>query len=185
MKRMIVMLMASAFLAAACSKDKYQANPDGSTPVLYPRSSIFAWPVVDGAHQEPSGKARIYLDRTAKLPKDFEAGDGVRVGAKSAVGEDAVLFPNVTVGNNSSIGRDVIVQSDVKIGNDVSIGKDTVIGQGTTIEDGARIGGWVKIGSGASIGGGAELGGAARVDDGATVAKKQRVAQGEHVRSDR
>jgi len=180
MKRIIVMLLALAFLAA-CSKDKYLANADGSLPVLYPKSSILAWPVVDGVRQDPSGKARIYLDQTAKLPGDFQAGDGVRVGARSAIGEDAVLFPNVTVGNDSSIGKDVIVQSEVKIGNNVTIGKDSVIGQGTAIEDGARIGRWVKIGTRASIGSGAEIGGAASVADGATVAKNQRVAQGEHI----
>lgn len=180
MRRLIVMLLALVLLAA-CSKDKYLANPDGTRPVLYPKSTVLAWPVVDGAHQDPSGKARIYLDQTAKLPADFSAGDGVRVGARSALGEDAVLFPNVTVGDDSSVGRDAIVQSGVKIGNKVSIGNDTVIGQGTTIEDGVRIGKWVKIGSGVSIGSAAEIGGAARVADGATIAKDRRVAQGEQV----
>ena len=180
MGRMIVMLLA-LLLLAACSKDKYQTNPDGSTPVLYPRSAIVAWPLVDGARQDPAGKARVYLDQTAKLPNDFQAGDGVRVGARSVIAEDAVLFPNVAVGDDSSIGKDVILQSDVKIGNNVSIGKDTVVGQGTTVEDGARIGQWVKIGTRASIGSGAEIGGAASVADGATVAKNQRVAQGVHV----
>jgi len=180
MKRSIVVLLA-LLLFSACSKDKYLTNPDGSTPVLYPERTVLAWPVVDGAHQDPSGKARIYLDPTAKLPKDFSAGDGVRVGARSSIGEDAVLFPNVTLGDDSSIGRDAIVQSGVKIGNKVSIGGDTVVGQGTTIEDGARIGKWVKIGSSASIGSGAEIGGAASVGDGATVAKDQRVPQGERV----
>jgi UDP-3-O-[3-hydroxymyristoyl] glucosamine N-acyltransferase len=180
MRRSMVLLLALPLLFA-CSKDKYLTNPDGTTPVLYSRSAVLRWPVIDGAYQDPSGKARIYLDQTAKLPKDFSAGDGVRLGARSSIGEDAVLFPNVTVGDDSSMGRDAIVQSDVKIGNKVSIGNDTVVGQATTIEDGATIGKWVKIGSRASIGSRAEIGGGATVADGATVANDQRVPQGEHV----
>src|SRR4029434_1314662 len=131
MIRIIPVLLVSLLLA--CSKDPYMKNPDHSRPALFPTATVLSWPVVDGAHQDQSGKVRIYLEQTAEFEDHVRVGDGVRVGSRTYIDEDAVLFPNVTIGEDSKIGRDAIVQSKVRIGNNVAIGGDTKIGPGSII----------------------------------------------------
>jgi UDP-3-O-[3-hydroxymyristoyl] glucosamine N-acyltransferase len=133
-------------LLSACSTAKYEVNSDGSRPVLYPAAKVVKWQDVDGAHQSPSGDARIYIDPTVEFDKGVQLGDGVRIGARSFIDEDVVLFPNVTVGEGTKIGGDAIVQGDVKIGSKVVIGGDSKIGARSVIEDGATLGKWVRIG---------------------------------------
>src|SRR4249920_1541550 len=65
MKRLSVVL--GLLLLSACSTTKYELNPDGSKPVLYPAKEVLRWPVVDGAHQSPSNNARIYIDPSARF----------------------------------------------------------------------------------------------------------------------
>ena len=180
MKRLIVVL-AGLLLLSSCSKDKYMANPDGSRPDLFPVATVRTWQVVDGAYQAPSGKVRIYLQDSTRFGDDVQLGNGVRIGSRSYVDGDAVLFPNVTIGDDSKIGKDAIVQSDVKIGSKVVIGGDTKIGQASVIEDNVTVGKWVKIGPHASIGSGAQIGPGATIADGATVGNSQIVPQGGRV----
>ena len=132
MKRLVTVL--GLALLCACSTAKYQANPDGSKPVLYPAAEVLKWPIVDGAHQSPSGSARIYIDPSVQLEPDVQLGDGVRIASGSSIEEDVILFPNVTVGHDTRIQGDNIVQGDVKIGNKVLMRGDSVIGAGSVIE---------------------------------------------------
>jgi len=160
-------------LLSACSTAKYELNPDGSKPVLYPAARVVKWEVVDGAHQSPSGGARIYIEPEVEFDKNVRLGNGVRIGAGSYIDEDVVLFPNVTVGEESKIGGDAIVQGDVKIGSKVAIGGDSKIGPGSVIEDGATLGKWVRVGKGVSVGAGAKIGPGSVLADGAIVEKSQ------------
>ena len=111
MNRLIAVL--ALLSLCACGTAKYEVNPDGSRPVLYPAANVLQWPVADGAHQSPSGDAKIFIDPTATFDKGVQLGNGVRIGAKSFIDEDVMLFPNVTVGQETTIGGDAIVQSDV------------------------------------------------------------------------
>jgi UDP-3-O-[3-hydroxymyristoyl] glucosamine N-acyltransferase len=171
MKALIAIL--GALLVCACSTAKYEVNPDGSRPVLYPSTSVVKWQVVDGAYQSPSGDARIFIDRTVEFDKDVQLGNGVKIGAGSFIDEDVKLFPNVTVGEDTKIRGDAIVQGDVKIGNKVVIGGDSKIGAGSVIEDGATLGKWVRIGKKVSVGAGAKIGPGSVIDDGVTIASSQ------------
>src|SRR4029434_7724367 len=94
MIRIIPVLLVSLLLA--CSKDPYMKNPDHSRPALFPTATVLSWPLVDGAHQDQSGKVRIYLEQTAACEDHVGVGDGGRVGSGTYIDEDAVLFPNVT-----------------------------------------------------------------------------------------
>jgi UDP-3-O-[3-hydroxymyristoyl] glucosamine N-acyltransferase len=168
-------------LFCACSTNKYTAMPDGSKAALYPASTVLSWPMVDGAHQAPSGRARISIDESARFESGVQLGDGVKIGAKVYLDEDTILMPNVSVGEETRMGDDVIVQSNVKIGNRVTIGGDSKIGTGTVIEDGAVVGGWAKVGNRVTIGSDAKVGAASMIGDGATIAKSQVLPQGTRI----
>jgi UDP-3-O-[3-hydroxymyristoyl] glucosamine N-acyltransferase len=168
-------------LLCACSTNKYTAMPDGSKPVLYPASTVLSWPMVDGAHQAPSGRARISIDESARLESGVQVGDGVRIGAKVFMDEDATLMPNVSVGDETWIGDDVIVGSNVKIGHRVTIGGDAKIGAGSVVEDGALVGAWAKVGNRVTIGRDAKVGVGSMIGDGATIARSQVIAQGSRI----
>ena len=62
-----------------CGAAKYEVNPDGSRPVLYPADKVLNWEVVDHAYQSPAGDARIYIDPTVRFDKDVLLGNGVEV----------------------------------------------------------------------------------------------------------
>jgi UDP-3-O-[3-hydroxymyristoyl] glucosamine N-acyltransferase len=175
MKRLVAVL---GVLLCACSTGKYMVMPDGSKPLLYPYYTVLTWPLVDGAHQAPSGVARIRIDETARFDKGVQLGDGVTIGAKTSFGEDVVLMPNVIVGEETSLDNDVIVQADVKIGNRVRIGNDTKIGTASVIEDGALTGTWVIVGKRVTVGADARIGAASVIADGTTVARAQVIPQG-------
>lgn len=168
MKRLTVVLVA-LLLLSACSKDRYMVNPDGSKPLLFPAETVLTWPVVDGAHQVPSGNFRIYVQGTVRFGDDVRLGDGVRIGAGSFIANDAVLFPHVTVGDDSRIGPDAVLQSDIKIGNKAIIGGDVTIGSGSVIQDGASIGKRARIGNRVTVGAGARVGPGAAIGDGETI----------------
>jgi UDP-3-O-[3-hydroxymyristoyl] glucosamine N-acyltransferase len=165
-------------LLSACSTDKYMTMPDGSRPLLYPHHTVLAWPLVDGAHQAPSGRARIYIDETARFDKGVQLGDGVRIGANTYFGEDVVLMPNVIVGEETRLDNDVIVQADVKVGNRVTIGNDTKIGAASVIEDGALTGNWVIIGKRVIVGAQAKVGAASVISDGTSIPRSEVIASG-------
>jgi len=156
-----------------CGTAKYEVNPDGSRPVLYPTDKVLRWEVVDHAYQSPSGEARIYIDSTVRFDKDVLLGNGVRIGAGSFIDEDVRLFPNVTIGADTTVGGDAIVQGDVKIGNKVVIHGDAKIGAGSVVEDGASIGKWVRLGSHVTVGANAVIGTGTVVGDGATIKPSQ------------
>jgi len=156
MKRLIA--VGSLALLCACSTAKYEVNPDGSRPKLYPATEVIKWPVVDGAHQSPTTNARIYIEPSVNFDKDVQLGDGVRIAAGAYLDEDVMLFPNVIVGEGSQVGGDGIVQGDVKIGNHVLIRGDVVIGPSSVIEDGASLGKGTRLGKRVTVGAGATLG---------------------------
>jgi len=156
-----------------CGAAKYEVNPDGSRPVLYPADKVLNWEVVDHAYQSPAGDARIYIDPTVRFDKDVLLGNGVRIGANSFIDEDVRLFPNVTVGTETTVGGDAIVQSDVKIGNKVTIRGDAKIGSGSVVEDGASIGKWARLGNHVTVGTNAIIGTGSVVGDGATIKPSQ------------
>lgn len=176
MKRFAAML--GLVLLCACSTDKYMTMPDGSRPLLYPYHTVLAWPLVDGAHEAPSGRARIHVDETARFDKGVQLGDGVRIGARTYFGEDVVVMPGASVGEQTRLDNDVIVQADVKIGNRVTIGNDTKIGAGSVIEDGAVTGNWVIIGKRVSVGADARIGAASVISDGTSIARSEVIASG-------
>ena len=176
MKRLVATL--TLLLISACSTDKYMVMPDGSKPLLYPSYTVLAWPLIDGAHQAPSGRAKIQIDESARFDKDVQLGDGVRIGANTYFGEDVVLMRNVIVGEETRLDNDVIVQADVKIGNRVTIGSDTKISAASVIEDGALTGNWVIIGKRVTVGADAKVGAASVISDGTSIARSQVVASG-------
>ena len=171
MKRLVALL--SLALLCACSTAKYEVNPDGSKPVLYPAAEVLKWPLVDGAHQSPSGSARIYIDPSVQFESGVQLGDGVRIASGSFIQEDVILFPNVTVGQNTRIEGDNIIQGGVKIGNKVLMRGDSVIGAGSVIEDGATIGKQARVGKRVTIGAGSKVGPGSVIGDGATVPKSK------------
>jgi len=179
MKRLVA--AAGLLLLTACSTAKYQMNPDGSRPFLYPEARVKSWQIVDGAYQSSSDNVRIYIDPTAEFDKDVQLGNCVRIGAHAYIDEDVMLFPNVTVGDDSRVGGDAIVQSGVKIGKKVTIRGDSKIGADSVIGDGATIGKWAIIGQRVSIGAGARIGVGATLDNDAIVAASRVVSAQEHV----
>ena len=176
MNRMIATL--GLLMLFACSTDKYMVMPDGSKPVLYPPYTVLSWPIVDAAHQAPSGRARIAMDESARFDHGVLLADGVRIGAGVFLEEDAILMPNASVGDFTRIGDDAIVGPNVRIGNRVTIGGDSKIGAGSVIEDDALIGGWAKIGNRVTIGSKAKVGAGSIIEDGATIANSQVIPQG-------
>jgi serine O-acetyltransferase len=83
---------------------------------------------------------RAYIDCGARLGKRLDlphGGFGVVIGPQVVVGDDAIIFHNVTIGhskpgaviigNRFYAGTGAIILGPVVIGNDVTIGANTVV----------------------------------------------------------
>lgn len=80
------------------------------------------------------------IDPTARIRPSAEVGDGVAVGARTAIWDRAQLLDGVRIGADCIVGRDVFIDSGVTIGDLVKIQNAALIYHGVTIGDRVFIG---------------------------------------------
>lgn len=138
-----------------------------------------------GEKDGPKGVPRWVLEhRRFSTPEDWDGcGDGswkhrtARISDGVSVGPRSVVLDEATVGAGSELLNDAIVGSDTKIGSGVHVGSMTSIGPRSTIEDGAEIGVKCVISDNVIIKRGAKIGSFARIHAGSIVCESASVGR--------
>lgn len=80
---------------------------------------------------------RSFIDPQARIGKRLElphGGFGVVINGNTVIGDDAIIFHNVTIANGGTIiGDRVYIGTGVAIIGSVTIGDDVIIGANTTV----------------------------------------------------
>ena len=80
------------------------------------------------------------IDPTARVHPSAEVGDGVAIGARTAIWDRAQLLDGVRIGADCVVGRDVYIDAGVAIGDQVKIQNAALIYHGVTVGDRVFIG---------------------------------------------
>ena len=80
------------------------------------------------------------IDPTARIRSSAEMGDGVAIGARTAIWDRAQILDGARIGADCIVGRDVYIDAGVAIGGLVKIQNAALIYHGVTIGDRVFIG---------------------------------------------